>query len=68
MGQNELLEIIRQECEANGGYADGKVVRERYGDNFSNDFRLLVQRGYISKSGPVGSISLSPSGWSAAQS
>ena len=61
-----LLKIIHEESEQSG-FADGKTVEDRYGSGFSEAFRALIQRGYISRQGPVGSISLTPTGHAAAE-
>ena len=66
MTYHDLLKIIHRECQAHGGFADGEEIKRQYGKKYDVEFRILVQRGYIAKSAPIGSISLSPSGWRAA--
>lgn len=67
MSYQELLKIIHDECIEQDGFATGDTVKRRYGPDFDNQFTILVQRGFISREGPVGSISLTVSGWSAAE-
>lgn len=67
MSYHDLLEIIHRECQAHGGLANEDEVKRQFGKGFDAEFRMLVQRGYFSKNAPVGSISLSPTGWRTAK-
>jgi hypothetical protein len=68
MANQRLLQIILEESEKSPmGMADGKIVAERYGDGFHEAFIGLIQQGYISRDGIVGTITLSPSGRFAAE-
>lgn len=68
MGDHRLLQIIHDEAQANGGFADGAIVQGRYGQGFREALKILVQRGYVATgAGPVGSIGLTSAGWRAAE-
>lgn len=62
MSVRRLLQIIDQHADDNG-YADGNAVKSAYGEaTFGDTFRQALLAGYINNSGPVGTISLSPTG------
>ena len=61
MTVKRLLELIDKHGN-NFGHADGDEVKKHYGEGFDKVFHEAIRSGYISREGPVGSITLSSSG------